>query len=309
MRLPSLDLALLRAFDTLMRERHVTRAADRLDIGQSSMSGMLAKLRELFQDELLIRAGQGLMPTERALALWPRVQEALAAMERLLQPPEGFDPAQASLAFRMIVVDYIDFVLMPVVMQRLRREAPGVKIHVLQTRPHQFGQMLATGDLDLALSYFPDPPDYLKARRLFGDRFVGVAAANHAAIGRPLDVAGFCALPHVTIEPDAAQIYNVQIDEALEPHGLRRHVQMVKPSFLALPFVLETSDMVSCIPARLAQRMQRMARIGIFGIPLDLPPFDVRMLWHPRTTHSPAHEWLRSLIADCARGIQDAETP
>jgi DNA-binding transcriptional LysR family regulator len=206
MRLPSLDLALLRAFDTLMRERHVTRAADRLDMGQSSMSGMLARLRELFQDELLIRSGSGLMPTERALALWPRVQEALAALERVLEAPEGFDPASASLAFRMIVVDYIDFVLMPVVMQRLRREAPGIKIHVLQTRPHQFGQMLAMGDLDLALSYFPDPPDYLKSRRLFGDRFVGVAAAGHAVLGRPLATAAFCAQPHVTIETDAAQI-------------------------------------------------------------------------------------------------------
>lgn len=303
MKLPSLDLALLRAFDTLLRERHVTRAADRLDIGQSSMSGLLGKLRELFQDDLLIRTGAGLMPTERALMLWPRVQETLAAMERLLELPEGFDPAKATQSFRMIVVDYIDFVLMPLVMKRLREEAPGVKIHVLQTRPHQFGHMLAVGDLDLALSYFPNPPDYLKARRLFGDQFVGMAAANHSVINSKLDVASFCALPHITIEPDAAQIYNVQIDEALEPYGMRRHVQMIKPSFLALPFVLETSDMVTCIPARLALRMERMANIGLFEIPLDLPPFDVRMLWHPRTTNSAAHEWLRALIVDCAKEI------
>jgi DNA-binding transcriptional LysR family regulator len=304
MKLSSIDLSLLLAFDALLRERHVTRAADRLDVSQSSMSVSLAKLRELFADELLMRSGAGLMPTERALQLWPRVQEAITAMERVLEPASHYDPAQATDTFRMIVVDYIDFVLLPLVMKRLRAEAPGVRIRVLQTNPHHFGEMLAAGELDLALSYFPSPPDYLKGRKLFSDRFVGMCAADHPVLRAPaLDAASFCQLPHVTIEPDAAQIYNVQIDDALEPFGLRRHVQMVKPSFLALPFVLETSDMVASMPTRLARRMKTMARVDVFDIPLELPTFDVRMLWHPRTSGSPAHEWLRSLIVECAQQV------
>lgn len=303
MKLPTLDLHLLLAFDALMRERHVTRAAERLEVGQSSMSASLAKLRDLFQNELLMRAGTGLVPTERAMALLPRVQEALAAMERVLEPATPFDPATARHTFRLIVIDYIDLLVMPSVMRRLREEAPGVKIHVLQTNPKHFGEMMAAGELDLAITYFPDAPDYLKGRNLFADRFVTICARDHPAIAASLDVAAFCALPHVTIEPDLAQIYNVQIDAALRPHGVSRNIHMIKPSFLALPFVLETSDMVACVPVRLARRMTQMARIDMFDIPLELPLFNVRMLWHPRTQHAPANEWLRRVVVECAQAV------
>jgi len=302
MKLRDVDLNLLLAFDSLMREKHVTRAAERLDVSQSSMSVSLAKLRDLFHDELLMRGGGTLVPTETALRLWPRVQEAVGAMERVFEPAARFDPATATDTFRLIVIDYIDLLLMPLVMRRMRTEAPGVRVDVLQPNPHHFGEMLAAGELDLALSYFPQPPDFLKSRRLFADRFVALCTAGHPALGQDLTVAGFCALPHVTIEPDAAQIYNVQIDAALEPFGVKRNVNMIKPSFLALPFVLEATDLVACVPARLARRMTSMARVEPFDIPLELPTFEVRMLWHPRTANSPAHEWLRALVLECAQG-------
>jgi DNA-binding transcriptional LysR family regulator len=301
MKLQDVDLNLLLAFDALMRECHVTRAAERLDVSQSSMSVSLAKLRELFHDELLMRASGGLVPTERALQLRPRVQEAIGVVERVFEPLARFEPATATDTFRLIVIDYIDLVLMPIVVRRIRQEAPGVKLVLLQPNPHHFGDMLATGELDLAISYFPHPPDFLAARRLFSDRFVALCGADHPALTALPDVPAFCAMPHVTIEPDAAQIYNVQIDAALEPFGLRRRVQMVKPSFLALPFLLEATDMVACIPVRLARRMTRFARVDLFDIPLELPTFDVGMLWHPRTTGSPAHEWLRQLVLACAQ--------
>lgn len=301
MRLRDVDLNLLMAFDALLRECHVTRAAERIDVSQSSMSAALAKLRELFHDELLMRSPSGLTPTQRAQDVWPRVAAAIAAMEQVFEPLPAFDPATATTTFRLIVIDYIDLLLMPEVMQRVRREAPNVTVQVLQTNPHRFGDMLATGELDMAVTYFPNAPEFLKGRRLFSDRFVALCAATNPAAGRSWDAAGFCALPHVTIEPDFAQIYNVQIDEALEPLGLRRNVVMVKPSFLALPFLLANSDLVACVPARLARRMTRMAEVELFDIPLDLSTFDVRMLWHPRTGGSAAHEWLRAVAIDCAR--------
>jgi DNA-binding transcriptional LysR family regulator len=139
MKLQDLDLSLLAAFDALLRDRHVTRASERLEISQSSMSVALAKLRDLFGDELLMRSGPGLMPTELTLQLWPRVQDAIAAMERLVEPPR-FDPATATHTFRLILIDYIDLLVMPSVMSRVRKEAPHVNFHVLQTNPHHFGE-------------------------------------------------------------------------------------------------------------------------------------------------------------------------
>ena len=303
MKLRNVDLNLLLAFDALMRERHVTRAAERLDMSQSTMSVSLAKLRDLLGDEVLVRAGGQLVPTELALAMWPRVQEAVRALERAFEPAARFDPASAEDTFRLIVIDYLDFLLMPTVMRAIRERAPGIRLVILQPNPHHFGEMLAAGELDLAVSYFPSPPEYLKSRRLFGDRFVGLCGHGHPALMQELDVPAFCALPHVTIEPDASQIYNVQIDTALEPHGCRRNVRMVKPSFLALPFLVAQSDLVSCVPARLARRMTAMAPVALFDLPLELPTFDVRMLWHPRTDNSPAHDWLRALLVECAQGL------
>lgn len=303
MKLREIDLNLLVAFDALLRERHVTRAADRLDMSQSSMSLALAKLRDQLRDDILIRSPSGLVATQRAEEIWPKVRTAIDACKEVFQPPAAFDPATATHNFRLIVIDYIDLLVMPLVMRRLREEAPQVTVEMLQPKPHNFGDIMAAGELDLALSYFPAPPDFLKARKLFSDRFVGVGASRNRALDGTLDAAQFCALPHVTIEPEGAQIYNVLIEEALAPMGLRRRVQMVKPSFLALPFLLETTDMVSCLPERLAKRMGNMADVKAVDLPFELQSFDVRMLWHPRTAKSAAHEWFRSLVVECARSF------
>ncbi len=297
----NVDLNLLRAFDALMREKHVTRAADRIDISQSSMSGALARLREIFNDELLTRSGASLVPTELALSIYPRAQDALASAMAVFETRTAFDPAVADHVFRLIVGDYLDVLMVPSIMQRVGVEAPGVRMHMLQPRPQHFPEMLSAGELDLAISYLPSPPEFLKSRRLFSDRFVALAAADHPAVNQPLTVEQFCELEHVTIEPEATQVYNTQIDMALEPFGVRRRVKMIKPNFLALPFLLESTRLVSCIPVRLARRMSQMAKVAMFDIPLDLPTFDVRLLWHPRTSNSAAHDWLRGVVVECAR--------
>jgi DNA-binding transcriptional LysR family regulator len=308
MKLRSIDLNLLIALDALLRERHVTRAAERLDASQSSMSVALAKLRDLFGDELLMRSPNGLTPTPRAEELWPRVKAAIDAMEQVFEPSPAFDPSTATENFRLIVIDYIDIILMPHVMRRLRQEAPLVTVQLMQPNPHHFGEKMAEGELDLALSYFPQAPEFLKTRRLFSDRFVALCGAGNPALHKRLNAAEFCALPHVTIEPEAAQIYNVLIDETLEPLRLRRNVRMIKPSFLALPFLLEKTDLIACVPARLAQRMESMADVRPFEIPFVMPTFEVRSLWHPRSTKAPAQEWLRTLVRECAIDLDPGQS-
>jgi len=300
MKVRDVDLNLLLAFDMLMRERHITRAADKLEVSQSSMSGSFAKLKELFSDDILIRSGNTHVPTERALQLWPRIRDAIDAMELALLSTERFDPSTATHTFRLIVIDYIDALLMPSVMRAIRAAAPQVRIEVLQPNPHHFGELMSLGQLDLALTYFPDPPDFLKTRLLFNDRFVGVRAQGSGATGGLMGPAAFAELSHITIEPDFAQIYNVQINAALDALGLRRRVTMIKPSFLALHYTVADTDLVACVPQRLAERMVAQTGVETFELPLAIMPFEVRMLWHQRTQNSPAHEWLRALIVRCA---------
>lgn len=300
MPIQDLDLRMLYALEALVIERHVTRAAERLDVSQSTMSMLLAKLRHLLDDEILMRGGEHLMPTDRALQLLPRVRQAIETMEGVLAPDAAFDPARATCTFRIIVIDYIDILLIPAVSRRLRAEAPGVRLEVQLPAPHQYADMLAAGELDLVLTNNWPAPAALSHRSLFSDRFVALCAQGHPALMGDLDAAQFAALPHITIVPGTAQTYNLQIDAALAALGLRRQVRMVKPSFLALPFVLEASDMVACVPVRLARRLKHMAQVEMFDLPLELEAFDVRLMWHPRTAHSPPHAWFRKLICECA---------
>ncbi|WP_372657984.1 LysR family transcriptional regulator [Hydrogenophaga sp.] len=298
MRLRNADLNLLVAFDALMRECHVTRAANLLDISQSSMSLALAKLRVMFHDPLLIKSGNALIPTVRARELIPQVEQVLRGVDVLLHEQTPFDPAQANQVITMIVIDYIDFVVMPALMAALEREAPNVSLRVINPNPRRLGEVMSRGDIDLALSYFPTPPDNLRTRPLFTDRLVGIARAGHPMFERPLSLERFCEYGHVAIEPgEGATMYNALVDDALQNIGMQRRSVLSKPTFLGIPFVVAQTDLIATLPERLVQRFIDIAPVRIFEPPLRLDRLNVVLMWHDRTHNNPLHRWMRDLIA------------
>jgi len=302
-RLREIDLNLLVAFDALMRECHVTRAAYRLEISQSSMSLALSKLRVLFHDPLLVRSASGLVPTVKARSLQSQVEEVLQSIDRLVHDQKSFEPSQASETVTMIVIDYIDFVVMPDLMSRLQREAPDVSLRIVGPNPRRLGEIMTTGEVDLALTYFPAPPSNVRTRPLFTDRLVGVARAGHPMLQREITVESFCAEAHVAIEPaEGASMYNELVDDALRQLGVARRVALSKTTFLGVPFLVAQTNLIATLPERVAQRFADMAPITIFEPPLGLGRLDIVMMWHDRTHNNPLHQWLRPVIADvCAR--------
>jgi DNA-binding transcriptional LysR family regulator len=179
-RLRNLDLNLLVALDALLREAHVSRAAARLEMGQSSMSLALSKLRTLFSDPLLVKGGNGLVLTARAQELAPRVEEALRQIDSLLQVQQGFDPLQARDTITLIVTDYIDFVVVPTLVKEMARLAPGVILRIVGPNPRRLGEVFSSGEVDASISYFPNPPAGLRMRPLFQDRATWKASARPA---------------------------------------------------------------------------------------------------------------------------------
>lgn len=297
MRLRDTDLNLLVAFDALMRECHVTRAANLLDISQSSMSLALAKLRVLFHDPLLIKSGNALIPTVRARELIPQVEQVLRGVDMLIHEQAPFDPARAKQWVTMIAVDYIDFVVMPTLMASLEREAPDVSLRLINPNPRRLGEIMSRGDIDLALSYFPTPPDNIRTRPLFTDRLVGIARTGHPMFERPLSLERFCAYGHVAIEPgEGATMYNALVDDALHKVGMQRRVLLSKPTFLGVPFVIAQTDLIATLPERLVQRFTDIAPVRIFEPPLSLDRLNVVLMWHDRTHNNPLHRWLRELV-------------
>jgi len=303
--LKGIDLNLLVSFDALMRECHVTRAAYRLDVSQSSMSLALSKLRVMFHDPLLVKTPKGMVPTERARQLMPQVEDILRSLDMLIHEQQPFDPASAQASVTMIVIDYIDFVVMQHLMDELQRQAPNVSLSIVGPNPRRLAEVMSSGEIDMALTYFPTPPDNVRTRPLFSDRLVGIARADHALFERPLSLEAYCQYPHVAVKPaDGADMYNALIDTAMRNVGQQRRIVLSKPTFLGVPFLIAQSDLVATLPERIAQRFLDLAPIRIFEPPLTLAPINVVLMWHDRTHNSPLHRWLRDTIADvCATRI------
>ena len=304
MRLRDLDLNLLVAFDALLREAHVSRAAARLEMSQSSMSLALAKLRVLFNDPLLVKGASGLVLTARAQELASRVTEALRHVESLLHERQAFDPQQARDTITLIVTDYIDFVVVPALVKEMALRAPHVILRIVGPNPKRLGEVFSAGEVDVSVSYFPDPPASLRVRPLFQDRLVGIARRGHPYLAGPRDLDAFCKAAHVTIEPGEATMYNALVDQQLQRAGRSRRIQLTKPTFLGVPFIVEQTDLLATMPETVARGFTRFTDIEIFEPPLALEPLDVVLLWHDRTHTNPVHRWVRELIIElCARGF------
>lgn len=301
MQLSELDLNLLVAFDALLQEGSVTRAARRVGISQPAMSNALKRLRLALEDELLVRAGGGMVPTPRALELHGPVRSALATLHRALNHDATFDPASARRHFRIVSTDYAEMVLLPGIAESLRERAPSVDLTVRPMGPELPG--LAAGQLDLAVGVFRDVPAGHVQQALFRDRFVCVARADHPRLQGGLDLDTYCDLQHVLIS--ASGRGPGVVDHFLEREGRSRRVALRVPHFVVAPMVVARTDMVLTLASRLACRLAPMLNLQVLAPPLELPTFTIRQLWHERYRHDAGHRFLRGLVAEVARSVAD----
>lgn len=306
MDLRQLDLNLLKAFDALMDERNVTRAAARLALTQSAVSGTLNRLRDSFGDPLFLRTQRGITPTPRALELAAPIKRVLADVQALLQTT-SFDPAQAEFTLALAATDYaLRAVVMPFV-AALRPLAPGIRVTVHPVQEAQVLDRMEHGALDLALLTPETAPPELHCQRLFDEHYVCVLRQGHpAAHGTesstmtPLTLDQFCALDHAMVSLQGGGFAGAT-DAALARVGRARRVVASVPSFVMLLDLVRTSDLVALVPARLL--------VGQSGLcagppPLEVPGFTKLLTWHARTHTDQAHRWVRGLLMHCCNAVQ-----
>jgi DNA-binding transcriptional LysR family regulator len=291
----TVDLNLLVALDALLAERNVTRAAARLKLSQSAMSAALARLRTLFGDPLLLRTSGGMLPTSKGQELVAPVRLVLAEIDRLVQQPGTFDPSGAERTFTIAASDYVEFAILPRLVDFLEARAPRARLAV---RPMDFGAVgrsLEAGEVDLGILGAGFAPPSLRSRPLFVERFVCVARKGHARVGERLTLDQYCALDHVLVSPSGGA-FSAPADDALAAIGRTRHVRLSVPHFLLVPEILRRSDLIAVLPERLARGYGD--RFRIFDLPFELAPFSVVAVWHERTHRDPALAWLRQSLAD-----------
>jgi DNA-binding transcriptional LysR family regulator len=296
--LSRLDLNLLVAFDALLTERSVTRAAARVGLGQSAMSHNLARLRILFGDELLTRGADGMRPTPRALELADPVRVTLSQIQAAVLQREAFDPSTADRAFRIGLADSIEVALIPGLMARLRGAAPDVALRLRSINRLSILEELDSGRLDLGIGVFDHGQIHHKRRPLYTDTFLCLFSPKQLNLAPPISLADYLRLPHMltSLSDDA----HGAVDDVLAKLKLKRTIALTTPGFLAVPFVLRRAPIITTMPSRLARYFAEAFGLATSPAPIELPTFTISLLWHASFDQDPGHVWLRQTVAGLA---------
>jgi DNA-binding transcriptional LysR family regulator len=292
----AINLNLLVAFDALVQEENVTRAAQRIGVTQSAVSNSLAQLRRIIADPLFVRRARGVVATERALALAGPVRQALSLLQHALDDGPRFDPATSKRTFVVAASDYVEYVLLPPLLQRLERAAPKVRIEVRPWGLHEVPAGLDTAGLDLMLGFYGGLPPGHHEQRLFDERYVCIVRKGHPHVRGKLTLKRYTELSHVLVSQRAASPGSVDI--ALARLGKARTVGARVSHFLMVPSLVAKTDFVAALSRRIAEPFARALPLVIHPPPISLPVSTIGQVWHDRTHTDAAHTWFRSVVRE-----------
>ena len=285
------DLNLLLAFQALIEERNITRAGQRIFLSQPAMSRVLDRLQTMLRDELLVRTPAGYEPTHRALEIYAGLEKLLPGIEGLLQGSE-FNPAEATLEYRIAGSDYSSSLILPRLMKMLGTIAPGIQIEISSLDIDVF-QQLEKNALDLAFRV-NDAPRPLRTEFLFYEEFVCLFRKGHPLGNGPLSLHQYLKEKHIVISVAGGQ--QRLIEKTLERLGYQRNVQLKVPYYTFVASIIKESNLVATIPKGLASTLVRTSKIHHLPAPIEFPSFNYVQVWHPRYDTAPAHKWLRELV-------------
>ncbi|SDM57738.1 DNA-binding transcriptional regulator, LysR family [Stutzerimonas balearica DSM 6083] len=291
------DLNLLKVLDALLRERNVSRAAQRLSLSQPAVSNALGRLRELLDDPLLVRVGRSMQPTPRALGLELPIRDALARIEDSLNAGDLFDPASSQAHFTVAVTDYVELLCMPALMKRLAQVAPGVRLAIEPLTPTLPAEALDRGEIDLALGRFLEVPTRFQTRRWASEGLQVVLRKGHPLAQRPLDLPAFLQLRHLWVHGGQTR---GMVDLWLQEQGLSREVVYTTPSYLQAPHVVAASDLAVVLPTRLARHFAALMPLALLDLPFALGPFQLDLVSVAQRQNDAALQWLIGEIAQLA---------
>ncbi|WP_421862434.1 LysR family transcriptional regulator [Motiliproteus sp.] len=314
MNLDRIDLNLLVYLDVLLRERSVTNAANQLGLSQPAMSNGLRRLRDLLGDPLLVRTSDGMTPTERANELQPLVREALAQLEKALQPKQPFDAAQTERVFRIMASDYAEATLFPAVLKRIRDVAPGVALDIMTPSDVSFLDV-EQGKVDMVINRFDAMPQSFHQKTIWHDGFSCVLSSSNP-ICEQFDLDHYIEANHIWVSKTgfgAGVGINPQdvqrlgwVDGALNKLGKKRNITVFTRHYQTAMLLAEQEDLVVTLPTRAANLRQHSKGMVIKPPPFPIPEIELKMAWSPLLQHNPGHQWLRNVISEVAETVPEA---
>ena len=311
MNIARVDLNLLVYLDVLLRECNVTRAAEKLGISQPAMSNSLRRLRDLFDDPLLVRTSDGMTPTDRALELQPLIRNVLAAAEIAVLPKTVFDAAASDRIFRIMASDYTEVTLLPQLLTRLRKEAPNIRLDIMTPSDVSFHDV-ERGKVDLVINRFDTLPQSFHQVHLWDDSFSCVMSAANSVI-KNWNLDSYLSHKHVWVSKTGMGVGvgmssdDVQrlgwVDEALGKLDAKREITVFTRHYQAALLLGEQEDLIVTIPTIAARTMSNNPKVVILDPPFEIPRMRLKMVWSPLLQRDPGHKWLRQMIKDVSAEI------
>jgi DNA-binding transcriptional LysR family regulator len=294
-RMAKLDIDWLNVFVEIYRARSVSRAAEHLGVAQANASVALAKLRAHFGDVLFARTSTGMAPTPYAQRIYPEVTAALERLSGLSSLRATFEPARAEREFRICMTDISEIVVLPALVNHLRRVAPGVRIEAERISAES-PRRLESGEIDLAVGFMPHLEAGFYQQTLFQQDFVCLAARNHPRVRSDPDRRAFLAEGHIVVTTSGTG--HAIVEKTLAQRRIVRRVVLKVPSFLGVARLVAQTELLVIVPRRLGEMLARQERVRALAPPVRLPAFAVKQHWHERFHADEGHAWLRRTLAE-----------
>jgi DNA-binding transcriptional LysR family regulator len=289
-----LDLNLMVTLEALLVEQNVTKAAARLHLSQPAVSAQLSRLRDVFDDPLLIPAQRGMTPTAKAVELLDPLRQALDQVRATVVTHRSFKPAKARLTVAIACTDYLQAAVVKPLVVQLRTRAPGVRVALRNLDIAQLEAQMAGGDVDLALMTPQAAPPSLRTKHLFDERYVLIGRRSHPRLRKGITIEDFAQLEHVIVSLRGGD-FVTPVDEVLAALGHRRNVVLSAASFLFVPEIVSQSNFVALVPERLVHG--RADKLKLIDCPFPVEGFAVGMVWHERSHGHSGQRWIREAIA------------
>ncbi|MGL4408375.1 MAG: LysR family transcriptional regulator [Zoogloea sp.] len=291
-----LDLNLLLVFETILAERNISRAAERLDLAQPTVSNALNRLRRLTGDQLFVRTSKGMAPTPHAERIAQPLHQALAMLRNTLQAPRVFDPATANRSFTLYLTDLGEAFFLPRLLARLRVLAPGIRLVTLPMPDRNPQAALESGEVDIAIGNLPDLTTGFYQQRIFREHYICISRPDHPLLQGRMTSERFSQAFHAVVMPHGTG--HGIVEQSLIHQGLQERIMLRLQNFLVLPAIVTTSDLLAIVPNSVAAQLSAIYPLATFPPPIALPRFDVKQCWHERFHTDAGNQWLRKQIAE-----------
>ncbi len=306
MRFNRLDLNLLVALDALLGEKSITRASRRLHLSQSATSGVLARLRDYFKDELLVPVGRNLILTPLAVSLIEPVRDVLLQIQRTIEIKPEFDPATAVREFRIVASDFVSTVLLGELGRRIAGEAPGVSVDI-SLSSETFTERLERGEVELVILPRRYMSESQPTEMLFEESYTCIVWTGNTLVGDVLTLDKYMELGHVCSRFGIAQTSFEE--QFLREKGYDRRIEVSTPNFTSLPHFVIGTNRIATMHTRLARMLACYYPIRLVAPPIPIPKVEMCMQWNRYLENDPSHQWLRRMLVDIARAEPDEQAP